>query len=124
MSLPIPGCSFTLSLILFNISFGLLCSDPVQPISAAEGADKSIPPVMDRPASAPAELAAELPPCLAAPARSPLPLPGGQTPAPPRSRPCRQHACTQRRAGARKVRCYLLRGLLSPGKGRQTHNKL
>lgn len=73
MSLPIPDCYFTLSLILFNISFSLLCSDPAQPISAAEGADKSIPPVMDHAASSPADPAAECLPCPAAPARSPLP---------------------------------------------------
>lgn len=70
MSLPIPDCSFTLSLILFNISLGLLCSDPAQPISATEGADKSVPPVMDHAASSPAEPAAD-----ACPVQQLLPAP-------------------------------------------------
>lgn len=118
MSLPIPGCYFTLSLILFNISFGLLCSDPVQPISAAEVADKSIPcdgSCCLLPAGATC--------CL-------LPLPGsscpllclpGQPLAPPNPS-CGAAPLQCAREG--KVLCYLHPRLLSPGKVRQTHNKL
>lgn len=88
VSLPIPDCYFTLSLILFNISFGLLCSDPAQPISATEGADKSIPPMTDHAASSPAERVAKHPPCPAAPAQLGRPQPcqgashAGSMPAP------------------------------------------
>lgn len=73
VSLPIPGCSFALALILFNISFGLLHSDPAQPIRAMGGADKPIPSVMDCAASSPAGLVSERPPCSAPPAPA---LPG------------------------------------------------
>lgn len=107
MSLPIPDCSFTLSLILFNISLGLLCSDPAQPISATEGADKSVPPVMDRTASSSAEPVADV-----CPVQQLLPAPTAwlDRPQPHRG------ACTQRCSAVGQGLCYLHPGSCPQGK--------
>lgn len=123
MSLPIPDRYFTLPLILFNISFGLLCSGPAQPISAAEGADKSIPRRDGSRCLLPGGAACRTPtlsgsscPLPAARCSCPLPLP-----APPAEEPAVRAACRHRARG--RCRGIYTRGLPSPGKVRQTHNK-
>lgn len=112
---PIPDCDFPLFLILFPISFALLCSDPVEPISAAEGADKSLPP--DRSCCLlPSQARFAWPP------QQLLPVPAGHPgrPWPQELALASTHGC----ASAGKGLCYSHPGLPSLGTARQTHNKL